>query len=59
MKKGGMTSLTDVSRNIANLGAGCTGLRDFGAAESPWPGEYIDLTKQRGHRDDTNWPRPA
>jgi hypothetical protein len=54
----GITSLTDVSR-IADLKVGCTGLRDFGAAEGPWPGEYIDLTRQKGHRDDTNWPRPA
>jgi len=28
-------------------------------SESPWRGEYIDLTKQKGHRDVTNWPRPA
>jgi len=28
-------------------------------SESPWPGEYIDLTRQKGHRANTNWPRPA
>jgi len=28
-------------------------------SEDPWPGEYIDLTRQKGHRDDANWPRPA
>ncbi|KAF9782466.1 XPA-binding protein 1 [Thelephora terrestris] len=28
-------------------------------SESHWTGEYIDLTRQKGHRDDTSWPRPA
>jgi len=28
-------------------------------SEEPWPGDYIDLTRQSGNRDNGNWPRPV